>query len=954
MRCDRILERFADPGRAQVAPRCACLAIATSLAFAANGGIAAQETIEEIVVTAKTGSRIGREGDSPSPLSNYDGRTMREAGLRDLRDLVGVVAINAGAENNSDNLTQNFTVGTANINLRGLGVASTLVLLNGRRQVLSAVQTDDGSSFVDLAALVPALAIERVEILKDGATAIYGSEAVAGVANFITRRGFEGIEVEAEYRSRTGNGSQDDITLDGVVGGKIAGGGEFLLAASYLDRTSLVLIEVDWLRPATSGFGNPGSFNVPSLGRTVADPGCEQYAGLLQNLANGGAICRFDYGPQITAIPNEQRAQAWGRAEWPWSDTATVWAEFGHARNDISRDVSPSFPVLNTPRVPAYHPGNTYGEDVWFQGRPYGYGAPPEINYYQHDTSRAAIGANGRLANGMSWDTSIVRAVNDALLNPRDVIAANFQAALLGFGGSGCNPDNTPPGQGGCLFFNPFSSTFAASPGDPLFNAPELRQFIIGDYFGDGESALTTYEANLTGFIPAFGGAYAVGAQYRNQTLDFSYDSITRQDGFAFLIGNSNYAAHDDVFAAYGEVWLPLPERIEATFALRYEDYGDGTGDTLDPKVTLLLRATEALSVRGSFSTSFRAPSPFQTRGVQTNFTNIVDHDGSRTFAGRRTLGDPNLQPEISRAVNIGATWRDARRAFSADLWRYTFEDVLRKENAQAIVNADPFDPRVERTSRRHDLHSQRRLHQRRFDRDLRHRPVRARQPGRGRRTALDLARGDLAAVLRRDQRRGGDRRPGQTQPRQRRRAQSAVQRGRQRRLVPRRCAVLCHGTTHRPLRGRRQRRDRGVHDTGCQRPLVPRRTGPRGIGGFHHAGHRQPVRPGPSPCRHRRELRPAVGGPARTQGVPVTRTGNLGRSNRPSSHASVAPSTLFRFDGNAALSLRLRVQGGHVGVENQPHCFFERVMASSIRACSRSSSWSSASHFSMSSSLYC
>ena len=696
MRFDSGFERSASSALAR---KCACLAFAASLPAAADGIAAQGTTIEEIVVTAKTGSRIGRQGDSPSPLSNYDGSTLREAGLKDLRDLVGVLAINAGAENNSDNLTQNFTVGTANINLRGLGVASTLVLLNGRRQVLSAVQTDDGSSFVDLAALVPALAIERVEILKDGATAIYGSDAVAGVANFITRRNFEGIEVQAEYRSRAGNGSQDDLTLDGVVGGTFAGDGEFLLAASYLDRSSLVLIEVDWLRPATSGFGNPGSFNVPSLGRTVADPACEHYDGLLQSLANGGTLCRFDYGPQITAIPNEQRAQAWGRVEWPWSDATTVWAEFGHARNDISRDVSPSFPVLNTPRVPAYHPGNTFGEEVWFQGRPYGYGQPPEINYYQHDTSRLALGVNGRLRNGMAWDASVARAVNDALLNPRDVIAANFQAALLGFGGAGCNPDTTPPGQGGCLFFNPFSSTFGASPDGALFNAPELRQFIIGDYFGDGGSGLTAFEANLTGFIPGFGGAYAVGAQYRAQTLDFSYDSITRQDGFAFLIGNANFAARDDVFAAYGEVWLPLGERVEATLALRHEDYGTGTGDTLDPKVTLLLRATEAFSLRGSFGTSFRAPSPFQTEGVQTNFTNIVDHDGSRTFAGRRTLGDSSLQPETSSAVNIGATWRDARWAFSADLWRYAFEDVLRKENAQAIVNADPFDHRVERTS---------------------------------------------------------------------------------------------------------------------------------------------------------------------------------------------------------------------------------------------------------------
>ena len=669
----------------------------------AASGFAAPGPIEEVVVTAKTGSRIARQADSPSPLSSYQGEDLQHAGLKDIRDLVGVLSINAGAENNSDNLTQNYTVGTANINLRGLGVASTLVLLNGRRQVLSAVQTDDGSSFVDLAALVPMLAVERVEILKDGATAIYGSEAVAGVANFITRRGFEGIEVQAEYRSRISDGSQDDLVLDAVIGGR-AGAADFLLAGSYLDRSSLVLIEVDWLRPATSGFGNPGSFNVPSLGRTVADPQCERYAGLLQNLNDGGTICRFDYAPQITVVPNEQRTQAWGRVNLALDDASNLWAEFGFARNDISRDVSPSFPVLNTPLVSAGNPGNTFGEAVFFQGRPYGFGHPPEINYYHHDTSRLALGIEGRLSERTEWNAAVVHAVNDAVLNPRDVVAANFQAALLGFGGNGCDTSPTAPepavaGEGGCLFFNPFSSNFSAGPGDPLFNPPELREFIIGDYFGDGESALTSVEANVAGFLPGFRAGYAFGIQYRDQSLTFAYDTVTRQDGFAFLIGNANFDAEDDVIAAYGEFWLPLSTRLEATGALRYEDYGEGVGDTLDPKLTVLYRASDALTARASFSTSFRAPSPFQTRGVQTNFTNIVDHDGSRTFAGRRTLGDPQLQPETSSAYNVGVSWRTVNWTVNADFWRYAFEDVLRKENAQAIVNADPLDPRVERTS---------------------------------------------------------------------------------------------------------------------------------------------------------------------------------------------------------------------------------------------------------------
>ncbi|MDE0421689.1 MAG: TonB-dependent receptor, partial [Gammaproteobacteria bacterium] len=327
-----------------------------------------------------------------------------------------------------------------------------------------------------------------------------------------------------------------------------------------------------------------------------------------------------------------------------------------------------------------------------------------EINYYQHDTARLALGIDGRLSDKADWNVSLVHAVNDSLLNPRDVIAANFQAALQGFGGRGCDTSPTAPepavaGEGGCLFFNPFSSNFAASPGDALHNSPELRDFIIGDYFGDGESTLTALEANLTGFLPGYRAGFAAGVQYRDQSLTFAYDTVTRRDGFAFLIGNANFDAEDDVFAAYGEVWMPLSARLEATGALRYENYGEGVGDTLDPKVTLLFRATDSLSLRGSFSTSFRAPSPFQTRGVQTNFTNIVDHDGSRTFAGRRTLGDPQLQPETSRAYNGGLSWQTGNWALNADLWRYSFEDVLRKENAQAIVNANPFDSRVERTS---------------------------------------------------------------------------------------------------------------------------------------------------------------------------------------------------------------------------------------------------------------
>jgi len=695
-----------------------------ALSGALSGTAVAQEQQNQavqnvIVVTAKTGSRIKRQGDLPSPLQTLGAEDLDKNAIKDVRDLVGILPINNGAENNSDNLTQNFTAGTANINLRGLGVASTLVLLNGKRQVLSSVATDDGSSFVDVAALVPALAIERVEILKDGASAIYGSDAVAGVVNFISRQNFEGAEFTVEYRTRTNNGSQRDVTLDGVIGGNFGDSGNFLVAASYLDRTSLVLGEVDWLQPATSGFGNPGSYVVPAgnpllpealtaTGGTVADPDCEANGGLLQNLANGGSVCRFDFGPQVTAVPNEKRLQGFARASWDFNAATQLWAEIGYARNEIDREVSPSFPVLNTPIVPSNNPGNVFGEAVFFQGRPFGVGQPTEINFYQHNTVRAAIGAEGQFSDNLFWDMSYVHAANDSVQNPRDIIAANFQAALQGFGGIGCDTSPTAAapavaGAGDCFFFNPFSSSFGAPAGSLLANDPSLREFIVGDYIGDGESKLDVIEANVTGnFFELPGGpvGFAFGGQYRDHSLSTAYDSITQQDGFAFLIGNRDFSGQTDVYALYGEVLLPVTEWIEVTGALRFEDYGGDIGDTLDPKVAALVKLHETLSLRGSFSTSFRAPSVFQTSGIQTNFVNIRDFDGTTTFAGRRTVGDPTLQPETSRTFNFGATWSPTDNvSFNVDYFNFSFEDVLTKENAQAIVTDDPFDPRIERTS---------------------------------------------------------------------------------------------------------------------------------------------------------------------------------------------------------------------------------------------------------------
>ncbi|CAM4131333.1 TonB-dependent receptor domain-containing protein [Pseudoalteromonas byunsanensis] len=678
-----------------------CTLVLTTTAYAE---VQEKASIETITVT---GSRIKRsvQSESSSPISSTELSDLADIGANDVRDLIEVLPFNAGSQNNSDNLTQNFTVGTSNVNLRGLGVSSTLVLLNGIRQVTSAVVTDQGASFVDTASLVPALAIKRVEILKDGASAIYGSDAVAGVVNFITRDDLEGAEVQYEYRTRWSEGSQDETKVDFAYGGYVGDSAHMLFAVSFLERSSLLLDEVDWVKPATSSFGNPGSFVIPSLadennpsGLTVADPNCATNGGSVSQGSNGNSFCLFDFAPQITAVPNEDRLQAYARAQWDWSNTTRMWAEFGYARNKISREVSPSFPVLNAPSVLASHPDNPYAEDVFFRGRPYGVGKPTETNYYDHTTSRIALGVDGEITEGVYWQASFVAAANDALVNPRDVISDNFQAALYGFGGNKCNGMTaSEAGVGECYYFNPFDPD---APNNEL-----LRDFIIGDYIGDAESEMRVFEAVITGdsLFEVAGGdvGYAIGIQYRDESIKNVYDSFTQQDSFAFLIGNQNFTGERDVKAIFAEVLMPLTENLEIGAAVRYEDYGEFGGDTTNPKFSFLWLASDTLSLRGTFSTSFRAPSVHQLQGVQTNFANITDpEDGSTTFGGNRTIGDPNLVPETSKALNLGLTYAFDEYAFDIDYWDFSFEDVLTRESHQAVVNANPNDPtRVIRTS---------------------------------------------------------------------------------------------------------------------------------------------------------------------------------------------------------------------------------------------------------------
>lgn len=676
--------------------------------------------IEEVIVTGSYLSNI-RQSEVASPTTVLGEDHLNNIGAANIGDLVQNLTINNGSQNNPDAFTQNATVGTSNFNLRGLGVASTLVLLNGRRQVYTSALTNDGINFVDTNALVPQIAIKRIEIVKDGAAAIYGTDAVAGVVNFITDDEFRGSAVNLRYSEVTGEGNQDDSTVEM----KFGWGNDntsYMVAGSYYDRSPLTTADrrLSRAQDDTSSLGNPGAFFL--LGQLpVIDPtGCSSQGGIpIPNAGAQGALnafglpfqggfCGFDFGDFFNLVPEEKRLNLFGSVKHDLGNDSEFRFEAAYAENDAVRGNSPSFPFLQlgSAVVPADNPGNVFPASVGpvlFFGRVSGNGGTVSPSRGESETFRLSAELEGKFLNSDNWryDTALSYSRNDFLLSTEDTVTERFSNALNGLGGANCDVVNGVRGQGDCQFFNPFSTSFNVLPNDPA-----LLDYIIDTQLIDSYSELAVFDAVVAGKVGETASGdigLAVGVQYRREEFSRDYDDLSNRDAFAFIIGSPDFINDRDITAVFAETSIPLSSKLDLSAAIRYEDYGGAIGDTIDPKVSLLYRAHDAVSLRGSYSTSFRAPSQFQVGGQTTSLNQVIDPlSGSAAFAAVRNV-DPgpngrNIKPEQSEAINFGASFNPGNFSLDVDYWRFDFTDAIISENFQAIVNADPTGPRVVRS----------------------------------------------------------------------------------------------------------------------------------------------------------------------------------------------------------------------------------------------------------------
>lgn len=674
-----------------------------ALAQDADTGAQAAENTDEVIVV--TGSLIRQKAIS-SPVSVVSGADIEARALTNAAELVQTLPGNVGSEAGTNQLSQPLTTGTAQFNLRNLGLGSTLVLVNGRRHTLAAVANNDGSTFVDINTLVPLIAVERLDVVKDGAGATYGSDAVAGVVNFITRKRVERPMLQARVSVMDG---AEQVNLAGIAGVDVGDAGHLVIAASYYRSSRLesdrraFSTAATFGRPswhAVSSYGQPGSYFVPSLGRYRPDPDCGNTAFPESYQLSPTDLCRFDFSAYYDLIPKERRIQVFGTYNGTIGEDLKLNLEAGYANTRDVNASSPSYPILAvTPVVPANHPDNPFGEAVFFRGRLLNGSYGPTLSRYYYEAFRLAGSLEGKFSDAWSWSVNTSYSQQNSLYDKPDTIKTRLVNALRGLGGPNCDPFTGTPGVGNCQYYNPFGS---AALGTGTANSDTLIRSLIGYTNSHGRSSLTTLDGLASGDLFALGDEMvqaAFGAQVRRSTLGHDNSDLMEQGELITIGQEPDFYGKQETYAAFGEIRVPLAKLAQVTASGRYEKYRSGFG-RFTPKLSLLANPFSMLSLRASWGQAFRAPSIYQLAAVQAAQPGVNDpRFGTFVFVNTRTFGNSNLKPERSTNWNLGATFRPVRAIeLNVDYFSFRYRDLIVKENPQPFVTEANLDDLAGRT----------------------------------------------------------------------------------------------------------------------------------------------------------------------------------------------------------------------------------------------------------------
>lgn len=616
------------------------------------------ESVEEIVVT---GSRIVRdEFSSSSPISVVSGEEIALSGTVSIDEyLKDVPAFTGYQMGTSTNNGSHF--GQKKLDLRGLGFNRTLVLVNGRRMIGDT--SFDGA--VDLNA-IPEAMIDRVEVLKDGASTIYGSDALAGVINVILHDDFEGIQLVARYGAGMEDGQATNSML-GVLAGVGADKGNIVVSLSYTNQDEMLQAE----RPFAQNelwpvLDTSGEFRaVPSgsmSSRIISVPGEGSYiwdSGIGSARPFDGATDTYNYAPINALIQPNERWQFGMNGKFAISDALEAYVDALHTRRTSQQRLAPdaSFavsPSIQTPNngiqwnnyVPSSNPFNPFGVNACGNdGICGGANAADDLNplgisnigvrigrrfeesggrlfRQTADTYRIVAGVRGSLFDdAVDWDVSYLYAENETISETKNY--GRFDRWAIAVDPDACASDGACPGV-----LNPFHEFGSITSEQMAYLTAGSLKDAIG-------SRMEVGAINFSGsFGDLSGGAlgWVIGLEHRTEKGSYSPDEFLAA-GLTTSGANDPLSGSFSVDELYGEILLPIRSNLDLSASLRYSDY-----DTVSSATTYKIGGDWAISddirLRATFSTGFRAPNISEIN--QENLVWFPLVDSLCEFADRR------------------------------------------------------------------------------------------------------------------------------------------------------------------------------------------------------------------------------------------------------------------------------------------------------------------------------
>lgn len=702
--------------------------VAVALAVGAAPFALAQNSSSEAPATVfVTGSNLKRtDKEGTQPIQTITAKEIRESGAATVTELIRLVPA-MGTDNNLDTNDGGFSRGVSTASLRGLSSTSTLILLNGRRMAPSAyADPNNGNSTLYDLNQIPLNALERVEILKDGASAVYGSDAIGGVINFITKSSFRGSEISARASANDdGEFARRGVTFFTGLGDVETDGFNVFFTADLSQRDRTLRTEVRDIKfdeykalqnryatpygsnisqaPLFYRESSPGSLSFTATPANAADrfrapltncPQNRQIVGSAQmgftasSVFFGRTFCNFDTSPYLEGTSAGKDGSFLTRGVVKLGDNVRAFAEVAYARTErrytaapigISTGVTTNFTAAGV--APSYqtvlpigHPDNPFPNAR--ASMAYRFENAPNGTETLNQTGRLLAGVSGSHFN-FDWETGFL--LNEA------------------------RKEDSYKGR---LYLPTLRKINAGSRIADVANDPTLFRSTQSD----DRSRIAQLDAKAStqfGSLPGGQIGMAVGAEYRRESLKMRPDAELAA-GNIFGLANVIIDGERDVKSGFVEFRTPFLKNFEMDFAGRWDKY-EGMKTNFVPKVGAKWTATKTLAFRGTYAEGFRAPALSQVTPGGAQFFLSGLFDPKRCEADERTPkpgasevdcsksasgtggANPDLKPETSKSYSFGILFSPTTNwDFGLDFFKIRKEDEVALGSAfDALRNED-------------------------------------------------------------------------------------------------------------------------------------------------------------------------------------------------------------------------------------------------------------------------